>query len=80
MSEVDSVSDMVLKRAESLGFEDSDELIDTALETFLASRPDLRLDLAVSLYREGEVSLSRAVEVSGVGRTEFKRSCLKEGL
>ena len=66
--------------ADRLGFKDSEEFVETAVETFLASRPDLRKELAAALYEENEVSLGRAVEISGLGRSEFKEFLEDKGI
>jgi len=66
--------------ADRLGFKDSEEFVETAVETFLASRPDLRKELAAALYEEDEISLGRAVEISGIGRSEFKEFLKEKGI
>ncbi len=58
--------------AEKLGFKSEDEFVEAAVETFLASRPDLKKELAAVLYEREEVSLGRAVEISGLSRQKFK--------
>lgn len=68
-----SLAELGLEEAEKLGFQSRQEFIDEAVNTYLASRRDKRLALAIALYEDEKVSLGRAVEIAGVGIETFKR-------
>lgn len=42
------------------------------MRSLLRSKPELRGQLAIELYRQGKVSLSRAAEIGGVDMESFK--------
>ncbi len=75
-----SLAELGLEEAEKLGFRSRQEFIDEAVNTYLASRRDKRVVLAVALYEEGKVSLGRAVEIAGVGIDAFKRELGERGV
>ncbi|PSG98533.1 MAG: hypothetical protein BRC29_00210 [Nanohaloarchaea archaeon SW_7_43_1] len=66
--------------ADELGFSDEGELMDVAVDTLLAARPDIRKDLAIALYRDNRISLDRAVEIAGMERKEFKEILKEENI
>ena len=41
------------------------ELIEDAIRTLLRAKPELKMDVAIELYKKNEVSLSRASEICG---------------
>lgn len=49
-----------------------DEAIKDAFMTLLNVKPDLKISAAIELYREEEISLSRAAEIAGMTTIEFK--------
>jgi len=59
-------------------YSDKDELIRDALRTLLRSKPHLRKELAIELYKRHKISLSRASEICGVNIEDFKE-LLREG-
>ncbi len=48
-----------------------DDLLWDAFHIFLATRPNLRLEMAIELYRRGEVSMGRAAEIAGLNHFDF---------
>jgi len=56
------------------------ELIEDALRALLREKPELKFDLAVELYKRGEISLSRAAEVSGLNLEDFKELLKSRGV
>ena len=54
------------------GYSTDSDAISHALEVLLVANGPLRLETAVTLYREGEVTLSRAAEVAGLEFESFK--------
>jgi len=56
------------------------ELMNDAVRALMEMRPDLRVEVAVELYREREVTLWRAAEVAGMGLEEFKEVLSSRGI
>ncbi|MCK4525870.1 UPF0175 family protein [candidate division WOR-3 bacterium] len=61
-------------------YSDRDELISDAFRALLRSKPHLREELAVELYKRRKVSLSRASEICGVNIEDFKELLKEEGI
>jgi predicted HTH domain antitoxin len=61
-------------------YEDQEALIEDAMRSLLRSKPHLRRQLAIELYRRGEVSFSRAAEIAGVDIETFKESLREAGV
>ena len=61
-------------------FKNSVEAIREAVTTFFAVKPKMRLEAAIQLYRQGEVTLGRASEISGLDRWEFKNILEDRGI
>lgn len=61
------------------GYADSRELIQHALEVLMIANPALRRAAALSLYREGKVTLSRAAEIAGEDVESVKLWLAEEG-
>jgi predicted HTH domain antitoxin len=51
-------------------FRSKGEAVEEALRLLFASRPQLRLEAAIQLFKDGEVTLGRAAEVAGLTRWE----------
>lgn len=49
-----------------------DEIIADAVRVLLESKPGLRVEIAVDLYKNRKVSLWRAAEIAGLSIEEFK--------
>lgn len=59
---------------------DRDELQEEVIRALLGARPDLKKDMAVELYKKGEVSLSRAAEIHGSNIEDFKKVLKEQGI
>ena len=57
-------------------FRSKPEAIREALRLLFATRPQLSVEAAVQLYREGEITLGRAAEIARITRGSSKRSWL----
>ena len=66
MSEETTLLDAVSVLIERGIYKDRDALLQDALRALLRSKPELRGQLAVALYQRGDVSLTRAAEISGL--------------
>jgi len=63
------------------GYYDSvSEFLRDAMRTILSARKDLRIAIAVVLYKEGDISLGKAVEIAGVSYEEMKKILAKRGI
>ncbi|MCL0060382.1 UPF0175 family protein [Dehalococcoidia bacterium] len=56
------------------------ELIEDALRALIRSKPELRMDVAIELYRKREVSISRAAEICGLNIEDFKELLKSRGI
>lgn len=60
-------------------FKDEESLLASAYRSLLTLRPGLKVEIALSLYEQEEVSLGRAAEIAGVSREEFKEILASRG-
>ena len=70
--EADAILDELDILAERGIYKDREALLNDAMRSLLRSKPGLRVQLAIELYRRGKVSLSRAAEIGGVDIENFK--------
>lgn len=72
-----SLSPMDSKEIDSLvktgRFASKSDVVRTALRVLLEENPGYKTDIAVELYKEGEVSLGRAAEIAEKDRETFKK-------
>ena len=61
-------------------YSDQKALMEDAIRALLRSKPDLRRQLAVELYKRGRISLSRGAEIEGVDIESFKESLREAGV
>ncbi len=57
-----------------------EEMISEALDALLSSRPELRWDVAVELYLQDKVTLSRAAEIAGMNLWQFRDHLRAQGV
>ena len=62
------------------GYGSEKAVVGHALEVLLAANPPLRLAMAVELYRTGEVTLERALEIGGLDVEAFKDHLAEKGI
>jgi predicted HTH domain antitoxin len=53
-------------------YESQEEVVADAIRNLLLNNRSLRLDMALDLFKTGEVSLGRAAEIAGVDRWQFQ--------
>lgn len=51
-----------------------------AVNTFLAARPDLKIEIACALYEKGAFSIGRAAEWAGLSIEALKESLYRKGI
>jgi len=61
-------------------YRDRGEVIQDALNTFLALKSNLRLEIAIELFKSDEVSLLRASEIAGINFYIFKKILNDRGI
>jgi predicted HTH domain antitoxin len=80
MSEEATLLDAVTVLIERGIYKDREALLHDALRALLRSKPELRGHLAVALYQRGEVSLTRAAEISGLDLESCKELLREAGV
>ena len=55
------------------GYASKQDAVEHALEVLLAANPDLRRRTAIELYRQGKVTLLRAMEIADLELEAFKK-------
>ncbi len=58
-------------------YHDRETLLQDAMRALMRSKPELRTQLAIALYKRSTVSFARASEIAGVDQENFKE-CLRE--
>src|SRR5437879_4619553 len=61
-------------------FRDEEEARSEAVSTWFAVKPHLRLEVAIELFKEGEVTLDRAAEIAGLNRWRFQDVLAQRGV
>lgn len=65
----------------SAGYYDNrSEIIREAFRVFFATKPEVRLAVAIELYKEKKATISRAAEVAGISFEDMKTILADEGL
>ncbi|MBM4461466.1 MAG: UPF0175 family protein [Chloroflexi bacterium] len=75
------IQDMEMNALVKAGiFHSRTEVVKEALRLLFATRPQLNVEAAVQLYREGEITLGRAAEMAGITRWEFETLLMDRGI
>lgn len=61
-------------------FDSEESLVTSAYRSLLTLQPELKLEIALSLYEEEEISLGRAAEIAGVSREQMKEILAAHGI
>ncbi|NBD35200.1 MAG: hypothetical protein GVY30_04275 [Chloroflexi bacterium] len=61
-------------------FEDEESLKNTAYRSLLILHPELKLEIAFSLYKQEEISLGKAAEIVGISHEELKEIMASRGI
>ncbi|MEK6984506.1 MAG: UPF0175 family protein [Nanoarchaeota archaeon] len=63
------------------GYYDSvSEFLRDAMRTILAARKDLRIAVATVLYKQGKISLGKAVEIADINYEDMKKILVEKGI
>ncbi|MFB6115377.1 MAG: UPF0175 family protein [Candidatus Nanohalobium sp.] len=66
--------------ASSDKFTSKSDVVKTALRLMKERNPEHKIDIAVEMYRSGEVSLGRAAEIASTDRETFKEILEERGV
>jgi len=55
-----------------------EELLKEAIRALFEVNPQLKIEAALELYKDGEVSLEKAAEIAGMGVVEFREFVSKK--
>jgi len=80
MAEVGNLLDDLEILVERGIYRDRETLIKDAVRSLLRSKPELRRQLAIELYKLNRISLSRAAEIGGVDLESFKEILRETGI
>jgi len=61
-------------------YSSEEEFLEDAFRALLSKRPELRVELAVTKYRNETISLNRAAEIAGSSPEEFKEILSERGI
>jgi len=61
-------------------YKNKDSLYNDALRFLFIYRPELKIESAIELYTSGEISFSKAVEISGIDMELFKEELKRRGM
>lgn len=61
-------------------YRDREALVQDAMRSLIRSKPELRVQLAIELYKTEDVSFSRAAEIAGVDIESFKEFLREAGV
>ena len=61
-------------------FTSKSDVVKTALRLMKERNPEYKIDIAVEMYRNGEVSLGRAAEIASTDRESFKQILEEKGV
>lgn len=61
-------------------FESEEKLRLSAYRSLFTLQPELKTELALSLYEQGEISLGRAAEIAGMSREQMKEILATRGI
>lgn len=61
-------------------FTSKSDVVKTALRMLKERHPEYKTDIAVEMFKEGEVSLGKAAEIAGTDRESFKEILEERGI
>lgn len=61
-------------------FTSKSDVVKTALRMLKEKNPEYKTDIAVTMFKEGEISLGKGAEIAGTGREEFKEILRERGI
>ena len=80
VEKAESLLDRMSLLVEQGTYRSSEEMVQDALRTLLRTRPELRVRLAIEMYKKEDASLSGAAEVAGMDLESFKEALADAGV
>jgi predicted HTH domain antitoxin len=81
LSEPKTQTEINLAAAVSAGlYQDVSEALQEAVKTWLAVKPNIRLEVAIELFKNSDVTLERAAEIAGINRWLFQDILTQRGI
>jgi predicted HTH domain antitoxin len=81
LSEQKTQTEINLAAAVSAGlYQDVNEALQEAVKTWLAVKPNIRLEIAIELFKNRDVTLERAAEIAGINRWLFQDILTQRGI
>jgi predicted HTH domain antitoxin len=77
---MEMLDDNLTALIEAGGYDSERELLRDALEALIDANPELRLEMAITLWRQNKITLGRAVEIAQSDRESFKDELAARGL
>ena len=74
---IDDIEEILVKTGR---YPNRDEVSNDALRSLMKEKPELRKDIAVELYKNDDISLSKAAEISEMHVEDFKEILEREGV
>src|SRR3954467_7352584 len=78
--QIEMFDDNLAALVEAGGYDSERELLRVALEALIDAKPELRLEMAITLWRQGKITLGRAAEIAHSDRESFKDELATRGL
>jgi len=81
ISDQETLNEKKLAAAVRAGlYQNKGEALQEAITTWLAVKPNIRLEVAIELFKEAEVTLDRAAEIAGINRWLFQDVLTQRGV
>jgi predicted HTH domain antitoxin len=77
---LEMLDDNLTALVEAGGYDSERELLRDALEALVDANPELRLELAITLWCQDKISMGRAVEIAQSDRESFKDELAARGI
>jgi len=80
LKDIDVVKEGINSLVRAGYYENREKLFDDAFRTMLEVRPSLKTEMAIELYKNAKISLSRAAEIAGMSIEGFKNVLDQRGI
>ncbi len=79
MNEINTIDWEIEQLVKARLFPDEQAVVRSALRALFQAQPDIRLQMVVSAYTAGDISLGKAAELLGVSHEEMKDILVESG-
>jgi predicted HTH domain antitoxin len=77
---IEMLDDDLAALVEAGRYDSERQVIRDALEALLEANPILRLEMAITLWQQGKITMSRAVEIAQSDRESFRNELTARGI